>query len=126
MTAKRFATCLNCIDGRVQLPVINWIMQNHHIDYVDMITEPEMDGFLANESNDLGPIRGKAIKSLDRSKTNLIFVVGHHDCIGNPVNDNTHREHLRQALNRIKTEFPQSQAIGLWVDENWKAEQVVE
>ncbi|MEN6292607.1 MAG: carbonic anhydrase [Methanobacterium sp.] len=43
-----FATCLNCIDGRVQLPVINWIMKNYNVKYVDMITKAGMDGFLAD------------------------------------------------------------------------------
>jgi len=42
------AICLNCIDGRVQLPVIEWIKQNYGVDHVDMITEPGMDGFLAD------------------------------------------------------------------------------
>ena len=43
------ATCLNCMDGRVQLPVINWIRENYKIDNVDVITEAGMDGVLANE-----------------------------------------------------------------------------
>lgn len=39
---SKFATCLNCIDGRVQIPVINWITDNYEIDYVDMVTEAGM------------------------------------------------------------------------------------
>jgi Putative carbonic anhydrase len=40
-----FATCLNCIDGRVQIPVIEWITRNKGFKYVDMITKPGIDGF---------------------------------------------------------------------------------
>jgi len=46
----KFATCLNCMDGRVQLPVIHWIKENYGVDYVDMITEAGMDGALASEN----------------------------------------------------------------------------
>ena len=53
MDDKKFITCLNCVDGRVQLPVIQWIKENYNIDYVDMITEAGMDGILAAENSDL-------------------------------------------------------------------------
>jgi len=32
----KFATAINCMDGRVQLPVINWLMENLSVDYVDI------------------------------------------------------------------------------------------
>ncbi len=35
-----FATAINCMDGRVQIPAIEWLKRRHQIDYVDMITEP--------------------------------------------------------------------------------------
>ena len=40
MKDKKFATAINCMDGRVQLPVINYLKDQYKIDYVDMITEP--------------------------------------------------------------------------------------
>ena len=40
---KSFGTVLNCIDGRTQIPVINWIKENFNVEYVDLITEPGMD-----------------------------------------------------------------------------------
>lgn len=49
----KYVTCLNCIDGRAQLPVIQWITLNYQVDYVDMVTEPGMDGILADEHSDL-------------------------------------------------------------------------
>lgn len=44
---KSFGTVLNCIDGRVQIPVINWMKENFDLDYVDLITEPGMDKVLS-------------------------------------------------------------------------------
>ncbi|WP_369522760.1 carbonic anhydrase [Guptibacillus hwajinpoensis] len=32
---KRFGTALNCIDGRTQIPVTQWLKAHYHLDYVD-------------------------------------------------------------------------------------------
>jgi len=37
---KTFATAINCMDGRAQLPVIEWIKEKQPVGFVDMITEP--------------------------------------------------------------------------------------
>lgn len=43
----KFGTAINCIDGRVQLPVIKWLKENYYLDFVDMITEPGPDKVLS-------------------------------------------------------------------------------
>jgi hypothetical protein len=35
-----FATAINCMDGRTQEPIINFMKQGFKVDYVDMINEP--------------------------------------------------------------------------------------
>ena len=40
MAAGKFATAINCIDGRTQRPVSEWIRIQFAIDYVDTITHP--------------------------------------------------------------------------------------
>ena len=32
-----FATAINCMDGRVQIPVIEYLKKEFKVDYVDMI-----------------------------------------------------------------------------------------
>ena len=44
---KKFATAINCMDGRTQLPTINWAMKELNVDYVDSITEAGPDKILA-------------------------------------------------------------------------------
>ena len=44
---KKFATAINCMDGRVQSPTIDYIKSNFNVDYVDMITEPGPNKILA-------------------------------------------------------------------------------
>jgi S-methylmethionine-dependent homocysteine/selenocysteine methylase len=44
---KKFGTAINCMDGRTQLPVLDWVKKNYDVDYVDMITEAGADKILA-------------------------------------------------------------------------------
>jgi len=126
MDDKKFTTCLNCIDGRVQLPVIQWIKENYDIDYVDMITEVGMDGILAAENSDIERILRTIDVSLKRSKTNTVFVVGHYDCLGNPVDEKTHKKQICTAAQKLKYLKPFCQIIGLWISDKWLVERIIE
>ena len=39
MSRMKFATAINCMDGRTQLPVIAYLKEKCKIDCVDMVTE---------------------------------------------------------------------------------------
>jgi Putative carbonic anhydrase len=43
MGEGKFGTAINCMDGRVQEPVINWMKVRYGLDYVDMIN-PDLSG----------------------------------------------------------------------------------
>ena len=47
MAKGKFATSVSCMDGRIQIPLINWIKENFSVDYVDTITEPGIDKLVA-------------------------------------------------------------------------------
>ena len=123
MTQKR-AVCLNCIDGLVQLPVIQWIKDNYEMDYVDMITEPGIDGLLSDNANPIDEINRKLRISIKKNNASIIFIVGHYDCKGNPVSESTHKEHILLAATRLKKEFSEITVIGLWVNSFWKPEKL--
>jgi hypothetical protein len=53
MKKYKFATALNCMDGRVQIPIIEFLKKKFKVDYVDMITEPGIDKILAEENKEL-------------------------------------------------------------------------
>lgn len=113
---ESFATCLNCIDGRLQLQIIHWIKENYAIDYVDMITDPGMDGILANKDyKDKDNLLKKINISTENHKSNHIFLIGHHNCLGNPVNDETHKKQICNAVEKLKRWKPSNNIIGLWV-----------
>ena len=117
------ATCLNCMDGRVQLPVLHWIKENYQVDFVDVVTEAGMDNVLANQQDIHEVLRSIAI-SVDLNKSTRLFVVGHYDCRGNPVEESVHRQEILSAVKRLKEHWPRHEIIGLWVNKNWTVELV--
>lgn len=121
-----FATCLNCIDGRVQIPAISWIKEKYNIKYVDMVTKAGIDGFLADGKSDIHEILKNVEISISGHGSENIFVVGHHDCAANPVDDLMHQKQINAAVKRIKDVFPDLNVTGLWINENFTVENISE
>ena len=117
------ATCLNCMDGRVQLPILSWIKTNYPVNFVDVITETGMDRVLAKQE-DISEVLRSIKVSVDLNKSTRLFVVGHYDCRGNPVDENRHREEIANAVARLKPLWPAQEVVGLWVNDQWQVELV--
>ncbi len=117
------ATCLNCMDGRVQLPVITWIKNNYPVDFVDVITEAGMDGVLAKQE-DISEILRSIKVSVNINKSTSLFIVGHYDCRGNPVEEEGHRDEIVDAVKRLRPLWPDQKVFGLWVNKSWQVEVV--
>jgi carbonic anhydrase len=111
------------MDGRVQLPAIFWIKANYPVDNVDVITEAGMDAVLAGQA-DISEILRSVRISVELNKSTLLFVVGHHDCRGNPVSHQEHRAHIIAAVERLRACCPSLEVSGLWVNEEWQVERV--
>jgi hypothetical protein len=111
------------MDGRVQLPVIRWIMDNYNVDYVDAITEAGIDGLIADESNNIDSIIEKINISIDKHGSEIVFVVGHHDCAGNSVSETEHKEHIILSVDRLKR-LISTDVYGLWVSDKWIVEKI--
>ena len=117
-------TCLNCMDGRVQLPVLQWIKKYRRVDFVDVITEAGMDGVLADPNHDIGEILYSIGISVKMNNSTGLFVVGHYDCRGNPSNKKTHYQQIIKAIQRVKSHWASHSVTGLWVNKNWQVEEV--
>jgi len=122
----KFATAINCIDGRVQLPVIEYIKNKYEVDYVDMITKPGPDKILAEnkESFVIDSIKKGIEISVNKHNSKLIAIVGHYDCAGNPVDEKMHIKQIRRAIKMVKSWNLNVQVIGVWVNQNWQVEEV--
>lgn len=113
------------MDGRVQLPVLTWIKSNYPVDFVDVITEAGIDGVLAKQ-DDIGEILRSIAVSVNVNKSTCLFVIGHHDCRGNPVPVETHHTQIKEAVRRLKRYWPQQDVSGLWVNQTWNVELISE
>jgi hypothetical protein len=124
MAHGNFGTAINCMDGRVQLPVINWMKEQFHLDYVDMITEPGPDKIMASgEGQLLDSIKSRVQISSKAHGSRIIVMAGHDDCAGNPVEKEQHLAQIRQSIQTIRSWNLQfEKIIGVWINKDWKIE----
>ncbi len=126
MNNMKFATAINCMDGRVQIPVIEWLKKEYGVNYIDMVTEPGPNKILA-ENKDihvLESIKRRVEISVNKHDSMIIAVVGHHDCAGNPVNKESQIVQILTAIKTIISWGINVKIIGLWVDKNWNVHEV--
>ncbi|WP_238538536.1 carbonic anhydrase, partial [Nitrolancea hollandica] len=122
-----FATAINCIDGRAQDPVAEWMRGRFGVRYVDTITEAGADGILANELEAvLEPVKSKVMVSTGAHKSRVVAVVGHYGCAGNPVAPEDHLEDIRKGVDVVASWGLPVDVIGLWVNDQWQVEVVCE
>jgi len=125
MAAEKFVTAINCIDGRVLIPVINWLKATFDAEFVDHITEPGADEALAGGSAEvLEAIKQKVLISVNTHSSKTVAVVGHHDCAANPVSAAQHRVDIGEAVATAQSWDLPVQVIGLWVNSEWQVEMV--
>ena len=120
---KRFATAINCMDGRVQSPVIDYLKATYHVDYVDMITEPGPNRILSDNIDRVAvnSIRKRVEISVLKHGSRAIFVIGHHDCAGNPADEDEQKTEISNSISLIeKWGLPVEVVGGLWVDKDFQ------
>ena len=116
-----FFTAVNCMDGRVQLPVFSYLQKRFGVQYIDMITE---QGPVSILSGDLSSQGAKSIFrridiSVEKHRSSGIVVVAHADCAGNPLTDEAQRDQLHKSLEAIRQAYPEMKVLGLWADKTW-------
>jgi hypothetical protein len=119
----KFATAINCMDGRAQTPVIEYMRKNFNVDCVDMITEPGPNKILAEGSpeNTIGSIKERVRISVEKHGSQVIAVVAHHDCAGNPEGDTEQKKRLKKAVEVVLAwGFPVDKIVPLWLDGDFK------
>jgi carbonic anhydrase len=127
MDRGTFATVITCMDGRVQLPVNKWAREEFGVDYVDTITEPGADLYLTENliwQND--KIKSRVDISVNRHGSRNVVIVGHYDCAGNPVSDQKHKDLIRKSVEEIKAWKLPVRVVGLWVNDKWEPEVIVD
>lgn len=117
----RFCSVINCIDGRVQLPVIHHLQQHFDAEYVDSITEPGPNKILAEgtDAEVIQSILHRLRISVEKHNSVGVAIVGHHDCAANPAGKDEQIAHIQAAIQYLREHYPTLDILGLWVDEHW-------
>ncbi len=120
---KKFATAINCMDGRVQKPVIDYMLHNFNVDYIDMITEPGPNKILS-EGKDayiIEHLKEELEVSVKKHGSEILAIVAHYDCAGNPEDEEVQKKDLLKAVDAVRLwGFPIKKIIALWLDQNFK------
>jgi len=122
----KFATAINCMDGRVQMPANEWLRKKFKVDYVDTITEAGPNKILAENKDSMAidSIKRRVDISVNKHGSKYIAVLGHDGCAGNPADKVSQLAHIRLAIKTVNSWGFPVEAIGLWVDENWQVSEV--
>ena len=96
----RFCSVINCMDGRVQLPVIRYLQKRFNVDFVDSITEagPNLILSEAKKASSTQAIFERLKISVENHHSVGVAIVGHHDCAGNPAPKDDQIEQIKKAI----------------------------
>lgn len=125
-TNAKFCTVINCMDGRVQLPVIQYMKNKFNVNYVDSITEPGPNLILAKGKNNnvIKSILNRVKISVEKHDSAAIAVVGHYDCAGNPASKQKQIVHIKKSIAFLNNHYKNIKIIGIWVNKNWETKEV--
>jgi len=119
---KKFACAINCMDGRVQDAVKNYIKENYQVDWVDQVTEPGPIKILAEGVNTviIENIKKRVDVSVNHHGSKVVAIIGHHDCAGNPVGKEVQIKQLNESKKVVEGFGFNAEIILLYVEGDWK------
>jgi len=111
-------TLVNCIDGTVQLPAIDFVKKMWNVPWVDVITEvaPERAFSDATSKAEVDHILNNIKSSLVNQQRKRLAIVSHSSCDVYKVSDEKKIEMLHLAVNFLSQSFPDASVTGIWID----------
>nr|WP_315047697.1 carbonic anhydrase [uncultured Leptotrichia sp.] len=121
-----FCTLICCMDGRFIHILNEYIRNNYRYKYVDTITDAGPVNKIINEDY-LNSIKDKVVLiSMNKHKSDHIFIAGHSDCAGCPIDDETQKSYIQQSVEKVHKDLPHVAVTGLFVYENGEIEVLVD
>ena len=122
-----FCTLVCCMDGRFIHILNEYIRGNYRYTFVDTITDAGAVNKIVNYQDYIKSIEDKVVLiSVNKHKSDHIFVAGHSDCAGCPIDDETQKGYIRQAAEKMHNDLPHEAVTGLFVHENGEIEILVD
>ena len=122
----KFGTVINCTDGRVQYPVLDYLKNNFDLDFFDSANEAGPLRTLTKKSDKcrLITLKEQIRASLEDHDSKFIALVGHHDCTDNPGDRAFQENQLDLSLDYLQRAFGTGITyLGLYVNERWEVEE---
>ncbi len=122
----KFGTVINCIDGRVQYPVLDYLKKNHDLDFFDTANEAGPLKILTERTEKcrLISLKEQIITSIESHGSRFIAIVGHHDCTDNPFDRAAQEKQMDEALSYLKNAYgDEILYVGLYVNDRWEVEE---
>ena len=117
-----YCTLICCMDGRFNMAVNEYIRVKYGYVYVDTITDAGPVAKIIYESY-LKEVEDKIVLiSLKRHNSKHIFIAGHHDCAGCPVDDETQKGYIEKAVDMIKKDLPKIRVTGIFIDDDFNSQ----
>jgi len=115
------------MDGRFIHILNEYIRSNYRYTFVDTITDAGAVNKIVSDEEYLKKIEDKVVLiSVNKHKSDHIFVAGHSDCAGCPIDDETQKGYIRQAAEKMHNDLPHEAVTGLFVHENGEIEILVD
>ena len=127
---ETFFTVVGCMDGRVQEPVTAFGREKFGAKFADTITEAGIVGLIARgpDQNFVENLEFKLLVSIEKHHSKGILVDGHQECVGNPVDDEKHKEDVRKSVEFIREltedKVPVTGVFVVRDGDSWKAEEI--
>ena len=122
----KFGTLINCSDGRVQYPVMDYLKKSYDIEFFDAANEagPLLTLTKKTDKCRLISLKEQIRTSLEEHNSKFIALVGHHDCTDNPGDRAFQEKQMDEALDYLQRGFGKDKTyVGLYVNENWEEEE---
>ncbi len=113
-----FCTVVNCMDGRVQESVNQYLRRRFEVNYVDVVTEPGPNKILSEVTpiHLVQSILNRITVSVEKHGSKSITIAGHEDCAGNPAEKEQQITHLNNARNYLQKQFSDVEILAIWVE----------
>jgi hypothetical protein len=122
----KFGTLINCSDGRVQYPVMDYLKKSFDIEFFDAANEagPLLTLTKKTDKCRLISLKEQIRTSLEEHNSKFIALVGHHDCTDNPGDRAKQESQMDEALDYLQRGFGKDITyVGLYVNEIWEVEE---
>ena len=117
-----FCTLICCMDGRFIHLANEYIRKNYIYTYVDTFTDAGPVSKIVNEKY-LHDVEDKIVLiSINKHKSDHIFVAGHSDCAGCPIDDDKQKQYIKEAVEIIHRDLNNVRTTGFFIYTNGEIE----